>query len=266
MAESDRATVERFLQTPWWESTETEATLLARDCTIEWPFAPPGVPKHFPRTKRPLLADWFKRTTQNWSRDSIIIYPTKNGRRYWVESRVQAQARWGPHSPFRPYSCSQMELIELDDGKISLVRSWMDPMAFYLGAGINLPVFPYDGTYPQGEAMLAVPSPPAPKGDEEAAKKANFVVEEFEDDDVVIVESNGSYGVVKWDPTGATSGYWNDYVRIGPSQTVITSLITLQVIFVSLKDFQLKQFREYLDPINKLLAAGVQVPTFPFFY
>jgi ketosteroid isomerase-like protein len=165
--------LQQFLHSPWWESPELEATLLSPDCVVEYPFAPPGMPKQFPTTKRALLAEWLKRTTRKWSRDQIVHYPTKGGSREWVESHTSAEVQWGPHAVFRPFSCEQIELFEFSNGKISLIRSWCDPMAFYLGAGINLPVFNYSGVYPSVEdtpARAATNSPHPGKGEAEKVR------------------------------------------------------------------------------------------------
>lgn len=78
-------------------------------------------------------------------------------------------------------------------------------------------------------------------------------------------------GFMQWDPSGAVAGYTQDYVsRTGLEKSTQFVLLTAhpmpQVIKVKLRDFQIAEFKEYLDPINKLITAGAPILCFPFFY
>ncbi|KAI1841602.1 hypothetical protein JX265_004662 [Neoarthrinium moseri] len=312
--------LDRFLNTPFWESDDAISSLLSRDCILDFPFAPPGMPKSFDRPRRAVLTSWLRRTVKNWSRpqDSIVKYPTKDLSRFWIESRTVADVTWGgPH--VRKFDCTHVELVVINDGKVTLARTWSDPLPYYTAAGMNLPIFHYSGRWgvPVPEKQYALPDKIPEEGDEatalrqklfdiflrpnyfdterEGPKKAqwftkdfmpnmpfmpkgmvrqyndeflascnewlysslvewdqqvtDFHEDKFLDPNVSIIETNGSRGLAKWDPSGAVSGYFNDYV-----------------IMVKLEDFQIAEVKEWLDPVNKLLAAGTMVPCFPFFY
>ncbi|KIM93415.1 hypothetical protein OIDMADRAFT_35733 [Oidiodendron maius Zn] len=210
---SNDEVLEKYIYTPFWESDETESLLLSKDCILEFPFAPPGMPKSFPKEKRSVLIDWLRRTVRSWSREDVVKYPTSDASRCWIESRTKATVKWGGEIE-RQFDCTHIELVIIQDGKILTVRTWSDPLAYYRGMGVNLPVFHFDGTYSEGKAMPDTPTKFAPANDEEKAiANTDLIRDQFLNPDVVIVESNGSYGKVKWDPSGAVSGYWNDYVR-----------------------------------------------------
>ncbi|KAH9900107.1 hypothetical protein F4778DRAFT_156330 [Xylariomycetidae sp. FL2044] len=314
----NEAVLDRLLQTPFWEKDDSEKDLLSRECNLEFPFAPPGMPKVFDFPRRRVWISYLRRTTKAWSRHSIVKYPTHDPSRFWVESTTVADVTWGgPH--VRKFECAHIELVVIQGGKVTLVRTWSDPLAYYRAAGINLPIFHFDGRWDvsvpskQWEKPDAVPSteeeataarrelfdyflrpnyadperegpkskkrftedfrpsmPFNPKGmmrefnDQFLAacndwmhrtlvsweqQVIDFHEDKFLDPDLAIVEANGTHGLVKWDPSGATSGYCSDYI-----------------IMVKLRDFQIAECREYLDPVAKLLSAGLIVPCFPFFY
>ena len=157
----------RYLKTPFWESDEAESDLLSPDCTLEYPFSPPGMPKTFPKERRAVLTSWLRRTSKQWSRENIVAYPTKDPGRVWVESTIKATVSWGGTTP-RQFICDQMELVIVENDKIKTIRNWSDPLAYYLAAGINLPVFHYDGKPLQGTPMPNVPAKYNPQTDEEA--------------------------------------------------------------------------------------------------
>ncbi|CAK7212780.1 hypothetical protein SCUCBS95973_001582 [Sporothrix curviconia] len=315
---SNELVVDEFLRTPYWDSSEAEARLLSADCTLEFPYAPPGMPKEFPPVKRRVLFDWLRRTVKNWTLVEVEKFLTKDTSRFWVESRTTADVTWG--GPFsRKFDCTHIQLIVVENGKVSVARTWSDPLAYYLGAGMNLAVFNYSGKFdkvpaPRPEGI----EPPKPADEKEAAAlrqklfsnfnwpeddgteqqhgtsdpqiftpdfrvnmpfipvgmqrmfDAGFAesvnewmertvvewhearashVDEFLDPDVRIVETYGSIGKMQWDPNGAVSGYTQDYV-----------------IKIKLQNFQIAEFKEYLDPINKLITAGAPIQCFPFFY
>lgn len=169
--DNPRSVLDRVLSSPWWDSQSEAAALLAQDWIIEWPFAPPGVPKVFPRQKRALLASWLHRTVKYWSCEVIKVYPTRDPSRFWVESRTRAEVSWGLRSCPRSFDCSNIELIVVRDGWVVSWKTWSDPLAFYLGAGINLPVFPYDGLYPSVEPSQIVPDRDLPRNVEEEKQK-----------------------------------------------------------------------------------------------
>jgi ketosteroid isomerase-like protein len=66
------------------------------------------------------------------------------------------------------------------------------------------------------------------------------------DPDLVIIE-NGGWGRVQWAEDGTVAGYENDYV-----------------ILVRVSGGLLREFREYMNPIKKLIAAKIPVPAFPY--
>lgn len=95
--------------------------------------------------------------------------------------------------------------------------------------------------------------------------------DEFLDPDVIIVENNGTFGMMQWDPNGNVSGYTNDYVcihalRSSCANTTPQSLHFKQVLMVVVKDFRICEFREFLDPVRKLITMGALIPVFPWFY
>ncbi|ODV83150.1 hypothetical protein CANARDRAFT_30242 [[Candida] arabinofermentans NRRL YB-2248] len=312
--------VDQYLCTPFWDSTDLEEKIFTKDYVLEFPFAPPGMPKHFSNTSRNIYTNWLKRTMKDWSRYNIIKYPTTDPNKMWIESFTKATVQWGERVD-RAFDCENIEYIEIKDGKISLIRCWSDSLAYYNAAGMNLPVFNFSGPKILNEfqkpksSQEVTPLEPQGKEEEEETKEklfnyflkpdfedperdgpkyanyfspnfnfrmpylpvgmdrkytdeylaamkpwmADTVVKftqnceferlQFEDDNIAIVESNGSYGIMKWDPRGNESGYWNDYV-----------------IFVRLESFGVAEYREYLDPVNKLICAGAQITVFPFFY
>lgn len=160
-----------FLEKPFWEHPEIETSMIDKDCVFDFPYAPPGMPKTFPRSKRPSLKDWYQRTTKNWSIEGIIVYPTTNTSRFWVESTTHADVNWGS-AVVRPFNCYHMQLIVIENGKITLARTWSDPLAYYLAAGINLPVFNYTGEWPVPGPRPDV-KPPTPVNEEEAKARAS---------------------------------------------------------------------------------------------
>lgn len=166
--------LETYLTTPFWETEKNESTLFSKDCVLEFPYAPPGMPKIFPSNKRQLLFHWLRRTVKDWSRKDVIKYPTTDPTRYWVESRTVATVTWG--GPWeRKFDCTHMELVIIQDKKITNVRTWSDPLAYYLGAGINLPVFNYDGSYGEVQSMPDTP-PKVPKDDEERSAAVSSAI------------------------------------------------------------------------------------------
>jgi hypothetical protein len=85
---------------------------------------------------------------------------------------------------------------------------------------------------------------------------------------VAIAEADGSLVLAKWDPRGTTSGYSNDHVRVYLTLSTCSGAVAdelAQVLLVKSKDYQISEVREYLDQMNKLLAAGT-IYMFPFFY
>jgi hypothetical protein len=149
--------LEEYIYTPFWESDEAESLLLSKDCILEFPFSPPGMPKSFPREKRSVLVDWLRRTVKSWSREDVVKYPTSDASRYWIESRTKAMVKWGGEIE-RQFDCTHIELVIIQDSKISTVRTWSDPLAYYRGIGVNLPVFHFDGIYSKGKAMADRPT------------------------------------------------------------------------------------------------------------
>ena len=97
----------------------------------------------------------------------------------------------------------------------------------------------------------------------------DFTQDTFLDPDLTIVETNGLHGLVKWDPSGGAHGYFSDMVGadlICKDIIVCMLICIVQVIMVKLKDFQISECLEWLDPVSMLLASGSMVPCFPFYY
>lgn len=161
--------VHDFLRVPFWESPEDEERLLSKDCTLDFPYAPPGMPKTFPPIKRPVLFQWLRRTVKDWTLVEAETFPTKDPSRFWIESRTTARVTWGG-SVVRPFDCTHVQLVVVEDGKVSISRTWSDPLAYYAGAGMNLAVFHYSGKFeglpePYPEGVV----PPTPSSEEAAA-------------------------------------------------------------------------------------------------
>jgi hypothetical protein len=165
---SNDEVLEEYIYTPFWESDETESLLLSKDCILEFPFSPPGMPKSFPRKKRAVLIDWLRRTVRSWSREDVVKYPTSDASRYWIESRTKAIVKWGGEIE-RQFDCTHIELVIIQDGRILTVRTWSDPLAYYRGMGVNLPVFHFDGSYSEGKPIPDTPTKFVLAGDEEKA-------------------------------------------------------------------------------------------------
>lgn len=158
-----------FITKPYWEDEEVEKAIISKDCVFDFPYAPPGMPKTFPRSKHGLLKDWWKRTTKNWSAENIIVHPTTDPSRFWAESHTHAEVTWGG-PVVRPFDCQHIQLIVIEDGKVTLARTWSDPLAYYLAAGINLPVFHWSGPLNAKSPEWKDVKPPIPQSEEEAHK------------------------------------------------------------------------------------------------
>lgn len=166
--------LEKYLSSAFWLDDVLADQILSTDCELEFPFAPPGMPKAFPKEKRLLLLNWLRRTMSKWSRDQVVKYPTKNPSRYWVQSRTQATVTWGGIES-RHFVCDHIEMVAISEGKIQRVKTWSDPLAYYLAAGINLPVFFFDGNASSSEPMPNTPARDIPSNDAEAALIVNIL-------------------------------------------------------------------------------------------
>jgi len=167
--------VDDYLMTPFWESDDHVARLFCSDCIWEFPYAPPGMPQAFSRPQRPVFVQWLRRTLRNWSRTNIRHYSSLNPGRFWVESSTAATVAWGDHLD-RSFECAHIEFIELHNGRISKLKIWSDPIAYYKAAGIILPPFVFNGSPVSPPEFIDTPFPRPPSTDPElsATKKRLF--------------------------------------------------------------------------------------------
>ncbi|KAE8332318.1 hypothetical protein BDV39DRAFT_200466 [Aspergillus sergii] len=161
--------VDDYLSTPFWETDHHVARLFSSSCTWEFPYGPPGMPQIYPRARRPVLIQWLRRTMRNWSRSQIRKYPTKDFTRFWVESSTAAMVKWG--SPFeRTFNCAHIELIEITNNKITTLKIWSDPVAYYQAAGIILPPFEFNRNPVDPPPYIDTPYPHPPATEPEVSE------------------------------------------------------------------------------------------------
>ncbi|KAJ5682497.1 hypothetical protein N7462_005662 [Penicillium macrosclerotiorum] len=167
--------VDDYLATPFWEDDGHVDRLFSSNCIWEFPYAPPGMPQAFSRPRRPVFAQWLRRTMREWTRSDVQYYPTLSPRRFWVESSTKAMVTWGDNFE-RAFECQHIELIEVTNGKISNLKTWSDPTAYYKAAGIILPSFQFNrpSVTPSEYVDTPFPNPPTKEPELSETKQRLF--------------------------------------------------------------------------------------------
>ena len=133
-------TYRKVLAAPYWEPQYAE--LFAPECTLEFPYAPPGMPQYFSGVERPIHFDWLARTTKDWNFFEIEDYGAPEDTDiFWMMRKGTCLASWAGLRD-REFYTRYILKITIHDGKIMALKELADPLAFLRAAGKELPQFP----------------------------------------------------------------------------------------------------------------------------
>jgi len=132
--------VETFASNEYWK--EQFDDLFAPDVHIEYPYAPPGMFQYFSPFEFGAHRYWLRNIVKTWTLTKpATIIPTSNPGLFWVVRFVSAEmvlAKRPGH-----FEAEILSRIEVRNGKITSLREYEDPLAYYRALDDVLPTFYY---------------------------------------------------------------------------------------------------------------------------
>jgi ketosteroid isomerase-like protein len=295
------ALVERFCNALYWE--EAYADLFAPDVVVDFPHAPPGMLQHLDSFEFGAFCYWLRNTVRELHLvEEPTIIPTTDPNVFWAVRFTQGKVYWALREC--DYANEHAMLIRIKEGKISYVKDYFNPLAFYRALNIELPAFRYDPDpvadntrMPEGAVSALSEEVNRQRVIDNFTNPINFdsSLEPIYASDILMVCPNVPYSMLEgysgvdfdienqWmfqtcvdmvDPDVVPSyqspdGKWlmveaNCYLRTLWSGHE-GHYTQRELYIVYLENGKIKHFRVYFNPINKFSSMNQSVPSFPYF-
>jgi hypothetical protein len=169
LGQTDYDIAKQVASAPFWRQ-DIFASLFSDDFTMDFTFAPPGMPTHFDTWEGERCFEWLNRTVRSWDVKLEEFYGTPpwgsspfggSGATcatpvpgvFWAVGERGGDVFWGGrdghfHSKF-------FMRIELAGGKVTYIKIWMDPLAFLRAAGREVPRYAMDIYDPKVDEYIA---------------------------------------------------------------------------------------------------------------
>ena len=126
----------------YWK--EEYSNLFDGRCTLEMPFAPPGMPQYFSAVERPVHFEWLRRTTSDWEFFEVEPYGAPEDTDiFWLMRKGRCLASWGGKEK-QPFYSRYIIKMEIHEGKILALKELSDPIAYLKSSGRKVPTFPQE--------------------------------------------------------------------------------------------------------------------------
>jgi len=113
--------------------------LFASDATIDFPYAPPGMPQFFDQIETKLCFSWLVRTVKSYKASLAEIYGSEDPSVFWIIGDIKAEVYWGKHDGL--FQSRYFSRLHIHDEKIRYLKVWLDPLEFCRAAGKEIPTF-----------------------------------------------------------------------------------------------------------------------------
>ncbi len=144
LRKKNRATVEQYMRTNGKDRLRRHE-LFTQDGSLASCNTETGEPLEFKgQAKLAALGAWVEKCFPDWQFHNVRIFATDNPNRFWVESDARGKTRV-PGYPEGYCENHYIHSFELDNGKISQSREFMNPFDQLRGLGIPVPKIKREG-------------------------------------------------------------------------------------------------------------------------
>lgn len=134
--------VKRVMEGQWWKEEFNDCFF--PECTLEFPYAPPGMVQNLCVGQVLAHKHWMRRTVKNWSvRDMRIFGPrTGDGTDYFVIRYAGGDVFWAGRDGH--FESRHTTMIKIRGGRIFYMKEWFNPLKYLEAACIEAPKFLQD--------------------------------------------------------------------------------------------------------------------------